>query len=341
MNKEKKMRSLVATMGPFHRLPWWWDDIKHDRNLCPIDYKRIVLKKNQKQTSTLEVFVLFLKLLPVILHIRKKYDFVFTFECDLTSFIIAFWQTVLRIQKPKHVILQFIMREKTDRLSSRLKYAVMKFIYQSVYKSICSTQGEVDYYTRVFEWQSNKAVFVPFHTSPEFFEVKTSDTENYIFSGGSVFRDFGTLFEAIGDNKYKLVIVCTKRVIETPSQFTNLTVKFDIPLNEFNKLIANSRIVVVSLEENNLSAGQTVILQAMTMGKAVIVTRTVATVDYVEDNKTGILVNPYDPIELRRAIDMLMRDKELRERLGTAAKEAVIRQYMPHHYTANVRQALH
>ena len=45
-------------------------------------------------------------------------------------------------------------------------------------------------------------------------------------------------------------------------------------------------------------------------------------VDAVEDGVTGVLVPSRDPAALRRAVEALMGDPELRRRLGSAARDA-------------------
>jgi glycosyltransferase involved in cell wall biosynthesis len=46
-------------------------------------------------------------------------------------------------------------------------------------------------------------------------------------------------------------------------------------------------------------------------------------VDAVEDGVTGVLVPPGDPAALREALERLLADPGLRERLGTAARQLV------------------
>lgn len=334
-------KSLVVTIGPHQVLPWWRDEIQLDTNLCHVDFERITYKnKGSKQITTLDLPFLFLKMLPLVLSARKQYDYIFTFECDHTSFIISFWQTVLFLRKPKHVILQFIMREKTKQLKSRIKYAVMKILFSSVYKVVCSAKAEAEYYTETFGWKKNKTAFIPYHTSSKLFEMPVSDSDHYIFSGGRVFRDYKTLIASIHGKDYKTVIVAEKIEASLNQGLENIIFMQNIPFEQFSDLLAKSSIVVLPLEDRQLSVGQIVLLHAMALGKAVIVTRTVGTVDYIENNKTGILVDPNNPDELGLAIDKLMRDKELRNRLGAAAKQAVCEQYLPHHYTINIRNMI-
>jgi len=86
-------------------------------------------------------------------------------------------------------------------------------------------------------------------------------------------------------------------------------------------LYARSRFVVVPLFDVEFDAGATAILEAMAMGKAVVLTRTRGQVDLVEDGVHGVYVAPRDPADLRRAIERLLDDPGLAERMGRAGRE--------------------
>ncbi len=61
--------------------------------------------------------------------------------------------------------------------------------------------------------------------------------------------------------------------------------------------------------------------EAMAYGRPVVAAAVGGLVDAVEDEVTGLLVPPRDPAALRAAIERLLADRGLRERLGSAARE--------------------
>lgn len=63
-----------------------------------------------------------------------------------------------------------------------------------------------------------------------------------------------------------------------------------------------------------------VVREAMSVGKAVIATATGGNLDMIIDNETGLLVPPGDAAALAAAIQRLIGDPVLRERLGSAAQ---------------------
>src|SRR5688500_668334 len=136
--KRPSTRAAVIHITPSDESPWWWDYVHRDPELCQMDYVRLKFRgKKTKQITVLEQPFFMLWLLKELLGMRRKYDYVFTVECDFAGLGIAFWQSLLLMKRPRHVILQFIMREKTARLTSRLKYALMSFMFRSVHQVIC------------------------------------------------------------------------------------------------------------------------------------------------------------------------------------------------------------
>jgi glycosyltransferase involved in cell wall biosynthesis len=64
-----------------------------------------------------------------------------------------------------------------------------------------------------------------------------------------------------------------------------------------------------------------VVLEAMQIGVPVIATKVGGTTEIVEDNVTGILVEQNNNEQLKRAIEVLIKDKELKKKLVINAKE--------------------
>ncbi|MBI2014573.1 MAG: glycosyltransferase [Candidatus Rokubacteria bacterium] len=79
-------------------------------------------------------------------------------------------------------------------------------------------------------------------------------------------------------------------------------------------------VVVPSVVPDALSR---VILEAMTAGRPVVGTRVGGTPELVLDGVTGLLVEREDPEGLARAIERLLRDGDLRGRLGEGARRHV------------------
>lgn len=70
-----------------------------------------------------------------------------------------------------------------------------------------------------------------------------------------------------------------------------------------------------------------VLLEAMAAGRAVIATKGSGMAEIIEDQKTGLLVEPRNHGKLAQAIDILAGDIDLRMRLGKAARARVLEVY--------------
>jgi glycosyltransferase involved in cell wall biosynthesis len=66
------------------------------------------------------------------------------------------------------------------------------------------------------------------------------------------------------------------------------------------------------------------VMEAMSTGRPVIVSRIGGLVDLVTDGETGFLVQPGDSLALQQAIERLLADPDLRRRMGQAALRKVV-----------------
>lgn len=340
MSATTRPRALFIGVNRPER-PWWWRHVDHEALACRLDYWNLPVKGGRPKSPLSWRFLsLSAHCVALVWRARRAgHRYVFTFENDWLTFIIAGLQTALMLREPRHVIIQFIMREKTASAGSRAKYAFMKWCFRSVHACVCSSRTEAEYYARVFEWRPEKLVFVPFHTDPAFLERASVPEEPFALSAGRTFRDYATLLAAFEDSRVPLTIVAGRSNLG-PAVPEGVTVKHDIPLAELIALMARAMIVILPLENREISVGQSVLLEAMSMGKPVIVTRVNGTLDYIEHMQTGIFVPPGDAAAIKTAVDLLVRDPDLRRRLGDAARDRVRHAYLPNHYAQGLAHAL-
>jgi|GEM_PF-1363967 len=331
-------RAVIITIGPWHEKPWWWEHIRDRITGCNVGYVRIGTIGNRKegQLSLIHLPLLFIK---IIQALRKhKPGYVFTFECGVSSFLVAAMQTFGFMRSARHIILQFIMREQEKSLRSRLKYLFMRFIFSSIDTAVCSSTGEVSYYQEAFKWKEGRTRFVPFHSDPQFLQVPYDGGEGYILTAGRTFRDYETFLNAVREIGHRVIMVASPRNIDKKTIPENVSLKYDITMAELTDLMRKSDVVVVPLEDRKISIGQSIFLQAMAMGKAVVVTKTAGTVDYIDHQENGMLVPPRDSQQMREAIQYLMENEGERIRIGKNARIRVAESYLPCHYYERVRQ---
>lgn len=335
-----KTNSAILTIGPWHDKPWWWNHIKGKINGCRLLYVRIPTKKNRKEPQL--TFADAPRLTIKIIKVLRKYkpSYVFTFECGWASMLVATLQTCGFMRSIKHIILQFIMREKEPTLRSRLKFFFMRLILSSINIAVCSSTGEVSYYREVFNWEEGRTRFVPFHTDPKFLEVPLDENEGYILTAGRTFRDYKTFFDAVREIDQRVIVVASPWNINKNNIPKNVSIKYDITITELTDLIRNCSIVVIPLDDKKISIGQSVFLQAMAMRKTVVVTKTAGTIDYIDHFENGMLVPPRDSSRMFEAIQYLINNENERFRIGRNAKQSVLKSHLPQHYYQNVRRLI-
>lgn len=342
MSQPTRAKALFLGVGRPER-PWWWPHLDHDTLGCQLDYREVPLDGGRPKGLLTRGFLhLAIRSTRAVLAARRDgYRYVFSFENDWITFIIAGLQTLLFWRRPRHVILQFIMREKSPAIQSRLKYAFLRWCYRSVYLVVVSSRPEGEYYRRVFGWPAHKVAFVPFHTDPAFVKHPVATDEPFAVAAGRTFRDYPTLIAAAAHGlDIPVTIVAGKGSLGTDPPPAGITARYDIPLPELIALMAKAAIVVLPLTEREISTGQSVLLEAMAMGKPVVVTRVNGTVDYIDHMRTGLLVPPGDSQALAAAINTLARDAALRQRIGEAGRREVLERFLPNHYAHGVARAL-
>jgi L-malate glycosyltransferase len=91
--------------------------------------------------------------------------------------------------------------------------------------------------------------------------------------------------------------------------------------NDIEKIMPAADIVVVPSISESFGI---VILEAMASGKPVVATN-VGGIPEVVNKEIGIIVNPEDPVGLAEAIDKILQDKELQEKMGKTARKQVMK----------------
>ena len=167
-----------------------------------------------------------------------------------------------------------------------------------------------------------KFVFIPHHHSLLRYHFEIGDA-GYIFTGGNADRDYKFFFEAVRDISVPCLLATNR-----PRLLADLQVPANVRLvsashSEFRQLMARARIVVMPMRATLLHAGaRQSILNAMYMGKPVVLTDPEGGADYIAQGKTGLLV-PYGNVSaLRAAISRLWQAPGEARAIGERAREA-------------------
>jgi glycosyltransferase involved in cell wall biosynthesis len=255
-----------------------------------------------------------------LLRRRKKFDVVVA-PGHLPGLLFAALQRLLPGPRVHTILVDCLWYREKRTWRRILKRWQMQFCLKSVDLCVVLAKREIRAYAEEFGVDRSKFVFVPHHTSlhPHRFKFKIAHGD-YVFAGGNGDRDYHTFVEAIRPLKVPCVIACTddRRLagIELPPHVRRVRATAE----EFRQWIAGAMIVVVPMEGGLLhSGGQQSFLNAMAVGKPVIVTDPDGASSYIEHGVTGLLVPPGNTKQLGEALRYLLEDENRRRDLGGQA----------------------
>lgn len=208
----------------------------------------------------------------------------------------------------------------------RGKDALYRWVAGRALGVLVNSRAEMATTARRWGLPEERVKFVPICTTAET-SFREGTGEGRVFCGGRTMRDWETLWRAAGSIRGRVEAVAG--VDDLLPEGAGVEVAREVPLEEFRRRMAEADVVALPLRETARSTGQVVLLEAMSMGKAVVTTRLPGTVDYVRDGETGLLTEPGDAAGLAAAVNELLADRERARRMGLAALEECRGRFSP------------
>jgi glycosyltransferase involved in cell wall biosynthesis len=244
------------------------------------------------------------------------------------------------------------------RLSSRKKRLFFRAlrIQTRLDRIALHSRLQYDVATRDLGIDRDRLALVPYQVDVDFWSPRQSpaEEERLVVSAGLEHRDYATLVAAAAGVDATFVIGAASHWSRHAFAATALPAKIRVESFDYvalRELYARAALVVVPLNDVDNQAGVTTILEAMAMGKAVVVSQSRGQTDVVEDRRglergdprprpvslarllaseqgvsleaNGFYVPPGDPGALGRAITYLLDHPEERRRLGEAGRRSV------------------
>ncbi|MHB8375714.1 MAG: glycosyltransferase family 4 protein [Dehalococcoidia bacterium] len=189
-----------------------------------------------------------------------------------------------------------------------------------------------------------QVALVPYQVDATFWQPQPRE-ETCIVSAGQEFRDYLTLMRAVEGRAIDVQVAAGSHWSSRRATFSEADVPTNVTIArrsyvELRDLYASARFVVVPLLDVDFQAGIITILEAMAMGKCVVVSRTrgqrgvvagpLMRGDELTDigehgwpEATGIYVPPGDAASLRDAIEYLLAEPERARAMGAAGRRQV------------------
>jgi glycosyltransferase involved in cell wall biosynthesis len=221
----------------------------------------------------------------------------------------------------------------------RLKTALFRWISRRSLGLLANSSAEVGLLARRFGVPESRVRFVPMHTTVES-PAPHPDNDGSVVSIGRTLRDPEVLIEAARQIDAPVVVVAGRDDPMPDPVPANVQLLRDIPIGRAHELVARAAVAVVPLRPAERSTGQVFFFEAMAMGKPVVATRCIGTMDYIRDGENGLLVEPGDAAGLADAVNRLLRDPALAARLAAAALADCRTEWTPDRHAGRKLEAI-
>jgi glycosyltransferase involved in cell wall biosynthesis len=198
---------------------------------------------------------------------------------------------------------------------------------------------EVEIFPRTWGVDPERVAFTPWPYILTEDELVVSGEQAGVFAGGDSFREYAPLIEAARGLPVSVTIATRRHDVSAGSDLPSNVSVGALSHEEYVDRLQKAPIVVVPLvPTTDRSAGQTTYVNALAMGKLVVVTDCLGVRDYVEPAVTGLVVAPGDADALHQALSWALDPsnagevQQIRARARATAQERL----RPDDYVANL-----
>lgn len=276
--------------------------------------------------------------------VRKDYRAIVT-DGEQIGLPLAAFLKVTPGPRPLHLMIVHVISERK----------------KTVFLDWLGVQSAIDRFITYSRWQQrfieerwrldrSRVLWTPFMVDQHFFAPERvaarATALPQLCAVGLERRDYDTLLRAVQNLPVEIVIAAAspwskrKEGVATQAIPSNVTVR-KYTQYDLRQLYADSRFMVMPLEDVNFQAGVTAILECMAMGRAVVCSRVPGQADVVIEDHNGRYVPPGDPLALRAEIERLLSEPEEAIRLGKNGRELVERQMNLDLYVGGLTRVLH
>lgn len=255
----------------------------------------------------------------------NDYDVIFAWELR-TVIAVALLRRLTGQRRAKFVALQPILKGPVLKALPLVRWALSE-----ADRIVNFSTVECDANAELLRLPREKFTFLPM-TWPETAPI-TDNSGGFILAFGRSSRDYPLLLDAVRGTDLPVTILAGDldwaKGLDVPP---NVTLRANLSYDDTSVLLNDSTFWVIPLKAVGYSSGQSVLLQGMARGKAVVVTDGPSVRDYVRDGETAVLVPPSDATALRDAVTELWTDEARRARIAGNAAVAVREEFGYAHF---------
>jgi glycosyltransferase involved in cell wall biosynthesis len=239
-----------------------------------------------------------------------------------SAIVFAILQALLRRRRKCHVVLYTKWRVPCSRAVRWLRRREYLFASRLLDRFVTLSCRQADMHAQTWGVPREKFAVLPYHPTVDPTGIIVSDGD-YVFAGGDDEKDYRTFLEAVDGLPCKVVIAALHR-----HHFEGLKIPGNVEIltatpKQFFDLMAGARIVVVPLLDGAVRGGEQTFLNAMLLGKPVIVLSSCGADEYIVNGESGVVLRPGDAGGLHGALTRMLEDAVLRQNFAVRAKATV------------------
>jgi len=229
----------------------------------------------------------------------------------------------------KIILLEFITCP--ERRLNELKYAIfLPLIYRpAMRRALAAAQvmcpAEPEYYSKLFGLPACLFHVIPLPLLADRLEERSySESDNMVFASARGLTDWETLFRAAEGANWNLHVACPdidRKRVDRLNKDVRAVVQSPLPWAEHLRVLAAAAVYALPLAARPVSCGQLRVHDAISAGTPIVCTQVVGLEGYAIPGQTASVVGTGDHVALRREIDKLLSDPQLRRTVAMRARE--------------------
>lgn len=291
------------------------------------------------------------------IFIAHKYDVIYS-TCQTSTLVLALLRIMGILRTP------LIVKLERPFKYHQLNKILLKLFVQGHDKIICLSSrtekqlkdelGVAPDKVVLLDWGPN----LPAYDAYEFSYNNINEKHSLIVSAGNESRDYNTLIKAFEGIDYNLEIYCSSKSAPSVTPISsNIKVQYSnrdslalawkaLSWQELLAKYARAYAIAIPLNipqhriDTTPLYGLTSLLDAMAMGKAVIMTKHRQVNIDVEKEGIGLWVEPGDVIGWQKAVSYLLKHPEQTQEMGKRARKLAEQKYNLEHFSAQLAAAL-
>ena len=274
--------------------------------------------------------------------IRDADAVVAMFESQANALAVLRRFPLRRLRQPRFVVITcWLTNELLHASPGRRR--IYRWAYRSIDAVLVLSENQQAPLASALGLPESKVRAVAFGIDTEYFRPQPDREERdlVVAVGRDSGRDWKTFLDAVRDTDFDVVVATRPRMLDGIDVPRNVTVAGYVDRDEYRELLARASVVAVITQDLVYPTGQSVLLEAMAMGKCCVVTGTAALSEYVRNGTDAVVVGVGDVSGTRRALADACADPEARRRIGAEASRQVDARFSARAMWASIAEIVH